>query len=74
MNNEEIANLFTEALKDKILNTIHYDGRKIIDVKVEINKQSYNDEDGGFDYDELIIKIKTQSPQGKNSKWGTYYL
>ena len=74
MNREELSKLFLEVLKSKLIGTIHYNGRKISDVELEINDCYDEYEDGGSSYDEIKIRVKTLSPKGKNRKWEEYYF
>jgi len=74
MNREELSSLFTESLKAKLINT-EYNGRKVCDAKVDIVEGSWEEEGyGGGSYEDLIIKVKTLSPKGKNSRWENYYI
>ena len=73
MNKQELSELFTDSLKTKLLGTFYRD-RKICDLKVEILQEDWEDEGGGGSYDTIHIKVKTQSPKGKNSIWVNYWI
>jgi len=74
MDKHELSNLFTEALKSKLLGT-KYNNRKICDVVVDICEGSWEQEGyGGGSYNDLTIRVQTLSPKGKNSRWDDYYL
>lgn len=74
MNRHEIESLFTESLKRELVNK-SYEGKRIIDVKVELvtDTQHIGDYDS-IDFETLKIFINLESIKGKISGWVPYYF
>ena len=73
MNKQELSEFFTECLRSELIYK-KYNGGEICDVDVNISNYSWENEDGGGDFNRIDIKVKTLSKSGKTSKWEEYYI
>ena len=70
MTREELEEVFTNALKEKLIGTKHSNGKKIKDVRIELKTHTEYGEDeySEWDYETITIKVKTEKNQFKWSE------
>jgi hypothetical protein len=69
----QLSEVFTAAMRRDWIGLKH-DGRKIVDVKVEIEESYYDDTSYSQSFDEIKVFFKTLSPNGRRHKWVRAYL
>lgn len=71
---EYLAQVLVADLRSKFVGTEDYDGKIIIDVEVDISENSWENEDGGGDYDAISVYIVKETPKRKLKSRERVYL
>lgn len=71
---EYLAEVLAADLRSKLVGTQDDNGKIIIDVEVDISENSWQDEDGGGDYDAISVYMVKKTPKRKLKSRERVYL
>lgn len=71
---EYLAQVLAADLRKKFVGQPDYDGKIIVDVEVDISENSWENEDGGGDYDTISVYIVKETPKRKIKTREKVYL
>ena len=71
---EYLAQVLVADLRSKLVGTTDHDGKIIVDVEVDISENSWENEDGGGDYDTISVYMVKETPKRKIKSRERVYL
>lgn len=71
---EYLAQVLAADLRNKFVGQPDYDGKIITDVEVELYTSSWENEDGGGEYDTISVYMVKETPKRKIKSRERFYL